>query len=62
METYKLSTSCGSNFTSVSEKAKQIAIERNVIVEFEFNGVTCLVSKNGFNVIIQIHGLWNGKP
>lgn len=43
---YKLDTSAGNNFSTVSEKAKQIADEKNVTVEFEFNGVTCLVDKN----------------
>lgn len=43
---YKLNTSAGNNFSTVSEKAKQIATEKNVIVEFEFNGVICLVDKN----------------
>jgi len=43
---YKLNTNVGNNFSTVAEKAKQIAIKNNVIVEFEFNGVTCLVSKD----------------
>lgn len=43
---YKLNTSAGNNFSTVSEKAKQIAAEKNVTVEFEFNGVICLVDKN----------------
>lgn len=43
---YKLNTGAGSTFTSVSEKAKQISTEQNIIVEFEFNGVICLVSKD----------------
>lgn len=43
---YKLNTSAGNNFSTVSEKAKQIATEKNVTVEFEFNGVICLVDKN----------------
>lgn len=43
---YKLDTSAGNNFSTVAEKAKQIATEKNVTVEFEFNGVTCLVDKN----------------
>lgn len=42
---YKLDTSAGNNFSTVSEKAKQIAAEKNVTVEFEFNGVICLVDK-----------------
>lgn len=43
---YKLDTSAGNNFSTVAEKAKQIATDKNVKVEFEFNGVTCLVSKD----------------
>lgn len=43
---YKLDTSAGNNFSTVAEKAKQIATEKKVTVEFEFNGVTCLVDKN----------------
>jgi len=43
---YKLDTSAGNNFSTVSEKAKQIATEKSVTVEFEFNGVICLVDKN----------------
>jgi len=43
---YKLNTCGGDNFTTVSEKAKKIATKENRIVEFEFNGVTCLVSKD----------------
>ncbi len=42
---YKLDTSAGNNFSTVAEKAKQISTKKNMIVEFEFNGVTCLVSK-----------------
>jgi len=41
---YKLNTGAGDTFSKVAEKAKQIATERNFTVEFEFNGVTCLVS------------------
>lgn len=43
---YKLDTSAGNNFSTVAEKAKRIAVEKNTVVEFEFNGVTCLVNKN----------------
>lgn len=43
---YKMNTGAGDNFSTVAEKAKQLATERNFIVEFEFNGVTCLVSKD----------------
>lgn len=41
-----LLTSAGNNFTDVSIKAKNIAKEKDTTVEFEFNGVTCLVNKN----------------
>jgi hypothetical protein len=43
---YKLNTSAGDSFSTVSEKAKQIATEKNVTVEFDFNGIICLVYKN----------------
>lgn len=43
---YKLKTNAGNNFSTVSEKAKQIATEKSVTVEFEFNGIICLVDKN----------------
>lgn len=43
---YKLNASVGNNFSSVAEKAKEISIEKNITVEFEFNGVTCIVDKN----------------
>lgn len=43
---YKLDTSAGNNFSTVSEKAAQIATNKNVTVEFEFNGVVCVVDKN----------------
>lgn len=33
----------GDKFTNVAEKAKEIATEKNLTVEFEFNGVKCLV-------------------
>lgn len=46
MKNYKLETSCGNSFDNVAQKAKLIAIERNVIVEFDFNGVKCLVNKD----------------
>ena len=34
---YKLNTSCGNTFTDVAKNAKEIAIEKQVIVEFDFN-------------------------
>lgn len=39
-----LNTDAGNNFSSVAEKAKQIATERNNNVEFDFNGIKCIVS------------------
>jgi hypothetical protein len=42
---YKLNTGAGDKFSTVSAKAKKIATERNVTVEFEFNGVICLVDE-----------------
>jgi hypothetical protein len=44
MENYKLDARAGNNFTDVAQKAKQIANEKAVTVEFDFNGVTCLVN------------------
>ncbi len=43
--TIKLDTGLGEHFTKVSEQAQSIAQEREVTVEFEFNGVKCLVDK-----------------
>jgi len=43
---YKLEANWGMNFHQVSEKAKQIATEKSVVVEFEFNGCICLVNSN----------------
>jgi hypothetical protein len=41
---YKLDTSIGNDFNTVAKKAKEIAIEKNVIAEFEFNECICLVN------------------
>lgn len=41
---YKVDTSIGNDFNIVAKKAKEIAIEKNVIAEFEFNGCICLVN------------------
>lgn len=41
---YKLDTRCGNTFDKVAENAKAIATEKQVTVEFDFNGVLCLVS------------------
>lgn len=46
MKNFKLTTNCGDCFTNVSERAKQIATERNVTVEFDFNGIKCLINKD----------------
>lgn len=46
MKNLKLEASCGEDFTNVSIKAKQIATDRNIVVEFNFNGVKCLVDKD----------------
>ncbi len=40
---YKLDAMAGDNFTDVAEKAKEIATEKKVTVEFDFNTITCLV-------------------
>lgn len=42
---FKLSTGAGDNFSTVAAKAKEIAKDKNVTVEFDFNGVVCLVDK-----------------
>lgn len=41
---YKLKTSVGNDFTTVSKEAKQIATDKNITVEFEFNECICLVN------------------
>lgn len=41
---YKLNAGAGDQFSKVAEKAKEIAKEKGVIVEFDFNEITCLVS------------------
>lgn len=43
---YKLDASIGNDFNSVSKKAKEIAKEKSVTVEFEFNTIICLVDAN----------------
>src|SRR3954462_12492042 len=42
---YKLQTGGGDMFQTVAEKAKRIATSRNCTVEFDFNGILCLVDK-----------------
>lgn len=41
---FKLESGAGDRFQSVAEKAKSIAAHRGIIVEFEFNGIICLVN------------------
>lgn len=41
---YKLRTGAGDSFNNVSANAKDIANDRNFTVEFDFNGVKCLVN------------------
>lgn len=43
---YKLETMAGDSFDNVSEKAKEIATEKKLIVEFDFNEVKCLVDSS----------------
>jgi hypothetical protein len=45
MKNFKLNASCGNTFSEVAKKAKEIATDKNIIVEFDFNGVKCLVDK-----------------
>ena len=42
----KLRTMAGDSFTTVSNDAKKISIDKNVTVEFEFNDVTCFLDKD----------------
>lgn len=48
MKNYILDASLGNSIDKVAEKAKAIAKERDVIVEFMFNNVKCLVDKETF--------------
>lgn len=44
---YKLENNfLGSTFDKVAEKAKKISAEKNVDVEFEFNGINCITNKD----------------
>lgn len=46
---YKLNTGAGDNFSTVAEAAKKVASHQDFkhpAVEFEFNGIVCLVDKN----------------
>lgn len=42
----KLETGIGDNFHAVASKAKEIAKQKKLIVEFDFNGCRCLVDSN----------------
>lgn len=57
---YKLETSCGNDFSTVAMKAKEIAIGRKVLVEFEFNEVFCLVDHNTNTELLlrDYHNSW----
>lgn len=46
MKTIKLDTSVGNTFSRVAEAAKVKAAEQKCNVEFEFNGVNCLVNSS----------------
>jgi hypothetical protein len=46
MKNYKLEAHCGEMFSQVAKKAKELSIEKNMVVEFDFNGIQCLVDKN----------------
>lgn len=41
----KLTTGCGDSFQEVAKKSKDWATEKDTTVEFDFNGVLCLVNK-----------------
>lgn len=41
-----LNTGSGDSFFSVAQKAKEISVEHKVNVEFDFNGIKCIVSGN----------------
>ncbi|MCG8894768.1 hypothetical protein G1K97_13490 [Tenacibaculum finnmarkense] len=45
MKTIKIEAGLGYNIKDVVEKAKFKAIEENVIIEFDFNGILCKVSE-----------------
>ena len=40
---HKIEANPGDDFTGVSERAKELSFEKSEIVEFDFNGITCLV-------------------
>lgn len=43
MSNYILETMAGDHFTSISERAKDLAGRQNITVQFDFNDVTCIV-------------------
>ena len=45
---YVLDTGAGDSFSNVAKEAKEIAKAQDVIVEFDFNGVLCLVDKETY--------------
>lgn len=46
METLKLNAHAGNDIHEVANKAKEIAVARKMIVEFDFNEIQCLVGEN----------------
>ena len=44
MENLKMEANWGDNFNRVKQKAKELAAQKDKLVEFEFNGVICVVS------------------
>lgn len=41
---YKIETGAGDMFSRVAEKAKSLAVDKGFNVEFEFNGIICIVN------------------
>jgi len=46
MKPIRIEAGPGDRFGNVAENAKNISIEKNAVVAFDFNGVECLVDKN----------------
>lgn len=46
MKTIKLEPDYGNTFGVVAKNAKEIAVSKNTLAQFEFNGVICIVSAN----------------
>ena len=44
MKNIKLNTGAGDNFTNVAKEAKRLATSEKKLVEFDFNGILCVVS------------------